>query len=101
MKQKRLSKWVCVACGWRGKDDELLEAKSPFRDDDVLIACPSCKLTDGFTEACDMEDCWCDASGGYPMKNGSMTFSGDDTRDDYLRTCSKHAPNVELKGAPK
>ena len=91
-KKVRVSKWVCDACGWGGTDPELLTAASPFRADDLLTGCPSCKLTTGFTEACDIEGCWKEPSGGYPMKDGKQTFSSDETCDDYLRTCHKHVP---------
>ena len=92
--KKRLSKWECVVCHWRGEDDKTLVAKSPFRDDDILIACPKCRLTDGFTEACDIEGCWKEATVGTIMKEGLVTFSGDDESDDYLRTCFEHSPKL-------
>lgn len=88
----KLSKWKCKSCDWKGLDNELLTAESPFRADDVLIACPNCRLTEGFDEACDIEGCWENASCGTPVKDGFATFSGDDSRDGYLRTCYKHLP---------
>ena len=38
----------CSVCGWHGTEYQLLVAPSPFRADDMLIACPVCRLTDGF-----------------------------------------------------
>lgn len=92
MRKIRQSKWQCLSCGWLGKDDHLLTAKSPFRDDDILTACPECKMNGGFRELCDIDGCLKEAACGTPVKDGFATFSGDDSSDDYLRTCGAHRP---------
>lgn len=92
----RESKWKCDVCGWIGFDSQILEAPSPFRDDDTLTACPKCRMTEGFTELCDIDGCTSEATCGTPIKDGFATFSGDDSRDDYLRTCGKHRPKEKL-----
>jgi hypothetical protein len=90
VRKERDSKWSCQCCGHTFVDGEFLQATSPFRDDDVLIACPKCRMTEGFDELCDVEGCTQHASCGTPIKGGFVTFSGDDDCDDYLRTCGKH-----------
>ena len=89
---ERKSKWKCQCCGHILFDGDFLVAQSPFREDDELIACPECRMTEGFDNICDEEGCTSLATDGNPVKNGYATFSGDDSCDDYLRTCFKHRP---------
>ena len=52
----KMTKWRCEVCGHISTDDELLTTTSPFRADDILTACPKCRMTEGFTEICAQKD---------------------------------------------
>ncbi len=74
-------KYICNNCGWTGLDTELLRAKSPFDEDDVLIACPKCKTVNDLTRLCLADNCYKPASCGTPTAGG------------YMLTCLEHMPN--------
>jgi hypothetical protein len=72
---------VCTACGWRGTDDEILSAPSPFEPQFTIYACPACKEIEQLRGCCDEPGCWEPDTCGTP------------TADGYRRTCGKHQPN--------
>ena len=89
MSRSKGSRYKCDCCESTFNESEILTATSPFREDDILTACPRCALTEGFTELCD----FCDsrASGGCPInEDGTAARSGEGT--DYVRVCHKHWP---------
>jgi len=77
-----MNKVVCheFRCKWHGETDEMLSAKNPFRDGDMIYACPKCKEINSVVTACDETDCWKEATAGTPTDNG------------YRQTCSEHIP---------
>lgn len=93
------SKYRCEACNWVGLENELVTAPSPFRSDDILVACPKCRMTEGFTELCDVDGCVAEATCGTPTLNGFFDpeayARGSFVPDGYTRTCGKHIPQRE------
>jgi hypothetical protein len=74
-----MTKWSCLECFWRGMDNELLVAPSPFDPDDTLLyACPECKDICNLRQACDYPGCWSEATCGW--------YDGQ----EYRQTCPKH-----------
>lgn len=70
-------------CGWHGMFSEALSALNPFEpadDDSKIYACPSCRMVQEFSVACDEPDCWLAVSCGTPTESG------------YRQTCEKHSP---------
>ena len=65
-------------CRWRGKESELLRAPSPFDATFEITACPNCKEIGGCMQACEVHDCWEEATCGIPTQEG------------YKRVCGKH-----------
>lgn len=100
-KDKRQSKWRCECCDNIFFDNEYLTETSPFREDDILVACPKCRMNDGFEELCDIDGCNNRATCGTPTKNGcfdSEAYSkGMFESDDYIRTCYEHIPKDTSK----
>lgn len=92
------SRYKCDCCGWIGLDSDLLTSPSPFRDDDILIACPKCRMTEGFTELCDF--CDSPATCGTPTLDGyydeDAYSKGTFKPDGYVRTCGKHRPSKKV-----
>lgn len=74
----RAEKWRCQNCGTINTQLDLLHAPSPFRNDDVLTACGSCKSCDGFDLLCDVPNCMEISTCGWPSAL------------EYRRTCGKH-----------
>ena len=72
---------VCEACGWRGHDDDILYAPSPFEPQFTIYACPKCKTIEQLRGCCDEPGCWEQDTCGTPTPSG------------YRRTCGKHMPN--------
>ncbi len=72
---------VCTACGWRGTDDDILSAPSPFEPQFTIYACPACKEIEQLRGCCDEPGCWEPDTCGTP------------TPDGYRRTCGDHVPN--------
>lgn len=81
-------KVICDGCGWHGKKEEMLSAKNPFSETEVIFACPKCKLLENSVErACDIDGCWEEAVSGQP------------TSDGYKLLCGKHLHSrVEREG---
>lgn len=77
---EQLDKRVCESCGWRGYDDEILYAPSPFEPQFTIYACPKCKAIEQLRGCCDEPNCWEPDTCGTPTELG------------YRRTCGKHKP---------
>lgn len=79
MSRPVVKQWRCKECREVIPASKLLQAPSPFDDDDLLVGCPHCKqCNDGFALVCDEPGCQSDATCGFPTKAG------------YRNTCSKH-----------
>lgn len=78
---KPTTKLVCDCCGWRGTADQLLSARNPFDQEDMIFGCPDCKQIGEHFVACDEPDCWRGVTCGTPTPAG------------YRSTCSEHWPN--------
>lgn len=76
---------VCKECNWRGKIEDVLEARHPFIEDAKVSGCPSCKEVEPFRFACDEPGCWDEVCVGTPTPTG------------YRSTCSKHDPDKVAK----
>jgi hypothetical protein len=68
-------------CLWRGTEDQVLKAPSPFEPDVECWGCPDCKEINTMVGVCDEPGCWQETSCGTPTKDGG-----------YRRTCGKHRP---------
>lgn len=75
-----IKSWECLTCSLISDTEELLRAPSPFDPEDVLVGCPGCKSTEGFTGLCEIEACNRAASCGGPGADGV-----------YRQTCGEHA----------
>jgi hypothetical protein len=73
-----VGQWRCRQCGMLNAAMDLLHAPSPFRSDEELIACGSCKSCEGFDLLCDEPGCTDIAHCGWLSPAG------------YRRTCGKH-----------
>jgi len=73
-------KVICVACEWRGRLAERLDARNPFDPGVACYGCPNCQAIDDFLLACDEDGCWKTASCETPAADG------------YRQTCRKHKP---------
>jgi hypothetical protein len=71
---------VCSECRWHGGKVEMLTARHPFDDEDLVYGCPRCKSVDSLSVACDEPGCKSEVSCGTP------------TPDGYRQTCSEHRP---------
>jgi len=49
---------------------EALYAPNPFDPDDTLIGCPLCKSVSSLVQACDVRECWQEATCGTPTDDG-------------------------------
>lgn len=77
-------RFVCKECNHRGRNEEILEAPSPFDPEEVIYGCPRCKGVDCMDVACDEAGCWRLVSWGQPTKDGG-----------YRQTCHEHGVIVE------
>ncbi len=75
-----MRKWKCCDCGTITKDKDLLSAKNPFNNKEVIKGCPECKEVGFFTVICEFEGCEDYGNTGTPIKGG------------YTWTCVKHQP---------
>lgn len=74
------TRWRCKSCDAMLAQSELLQAPSPFDQQETLVACPKCRqCSDGFMNICDEPGCNREANCGWPTKDGG-----------YRRTCYKH-----------
>lgn len=79
-----MTRYICEDCGWRGTEDQLLHAPSPFDAADTLDGCPHCLQVDTCRATCEEPDCWNPSTCGTPTATG------------YRRTCSMHVPKERL-----
>lgn len=74
-------------CRWKGKEADLLRAPSPFDPETEITACPKCKEIGGCMVACQVEECWKEAT------------CGINTPDGYKHVCYEHfAHFAKLEG---
>ena len=74
-------KFFCDSCGHNLFEKEILQAANPFSPGNTLKSCPGCFEVNTLQPACDIENCWKYACGGYPLKTG-----------EYVLRCHEHSP---------
>lgn len=79
-----MTKCVCdnYRCNWHGDSSEVLRAKNPFDEDEVIEGCPECREINSPRQACDEPGCWKEATCGTPTPEG------------YRSTCGEHRPKL-------
>ena len=75
-------RWRCVECDHVALEMDLLSAENPFRPEERITGCPSCRGIVEFEELCDEPGCDEKATCGFP--GASELISG------YRRTCFEH-----------
>ena len=78
-------KTICMMCGWRGRESEILSAPNPFEPGGKIWGCPKCKRIEQFRPVCAHKDCW----------NGLQTWVK--VQGEYIGFCEKHAQEIESK----
>jgi len=74
-------KVTCDDCGWRGHEDQVLQAPSPFQATDIVYGCPACLSVNSMAMACAHPECWEGVTCGSPLPDGG-----------YTQTCGLHRP---------
>ena len=78
-----------IGCAWHGMEADILSAPHPFIAGEIIYACPECKEIGVVMSACDVSDCWNEATCGAP------------TKCKYRTLCSTHYYIVGTQeGAP-
>ena len=72
------NRWFCAGCSRILRESELLTAKNPFRDGDVIVGCPHCGSVNQMDGVCEVAGC------------NSVATCGTPTADGYRRLCGRH-----------
>lgn len=51
-------KVVCMACGWRGKEDDMFMTPDPEEKNLNVAGCPACLNSGAMRAACSADGCW-------------------------------------------
>ena len=78
MKYQR--RFKCRECSTDFDEGEILLARNPFDETEMITGCPKCKAPDSFELLCDVEGCKRPATCGTPTEQG------------YRQTCGLHLP---------